>query len=75
MKKGDVLLLYTDGISEAMNSDYDQYTEIRLAETLVKYKDLSAKEICASVLQDVLEFSKNPAYSDDKTLVVIKRIN
>ncbi len=74
MDKGDILLMYTDGISEAMNSDYDQYTEVRLAETLIKNKDLSAKEICVNVLQNVLEFSKNPAYSDDKTLVVVKRV-
>ena len=74
LNKGDILLLYTDGISEAMNSEYDQYTETRLADTLIKFKDLSSKEICANVLQDVLEYSKNPAYSDDKTLVVIKRV-
>ncbi len=74
MNKGDILLLYTDGISEAMNSEYDQYTETRLADTLIKFKDLSPKEICVNVLQDVLEYSKNPAYSDDKTLVVIKRV-
>ena len=75
MSKGDILVMYTDGISEAMNSDFDQYTETRLAEVIIKFKDLTAKEICANILQNVLEYSKNPAYSDDKTLVVVKRIN
>ena len=56
-----------------MNSDFEQYTEKRLAENIKKFKDLSSKEICLNLLQDVLEFSKNPAYSDDKTIVVVKR--
>jgi len=67
--------MYTDGISEAMNSDFDQYTETRIAEMIKSLKDLTAKEICVNLLQNVLEYSKNPAYSDDKTLVVVKRIN
>ena len=75
MLKGDILVMYTDGISEAMNSDFEQYTEKRLAENIKKFKDLSSKEICLNLLQGVLEFSKNPAYSDDKTIVVVKRVN
>ena len=39
-----------------------------------KLKDLSPKEIAVSILEDVITFSKNGKYSDDKTLVVIKKI-
>jgi sigma-B regulation protein RsbU (phosphoserine phosphatase) len=75
MKKGDILVMFTDGISEAMDSKFEQYTEERLAEQIIKHKDLNAKEICTNIIQDVITFSENSAYSDDKTLVVIKKIN
>ena len=74
MRKNDILVMFTDGISEAMNSQFEQYTEERLAKLIVKLKDLCSKEICMSIIQDVISFSKNSAYSDDKTLVVIKKI-
>jgi len=75
MKKGDILVMFTDGISEAMNSNYEQYTEGRLADLLIKLKDLNPKEIGHNIIEDVIAFSKNGKYSDDKTLVVIKKVN
>lgn len=38
-----------------------------------KLKEKSAKEICIGILEDVIKFSKNGSYTDDKTIVVIKR--
>ena len=73
MKKADILVMFTDGISEAMNSEFEQYTEERLANLVIKLKDLSSKEICTNIIEDVISFSNNSAYSDDKTLVVIKK--
>jgi phosphoserine phosphatase RsbU/P len=72
--KGDILLLYTDGISEAMNTDYEMFEETRLVDRLKQYKDGSAKDICHNILQAVINFSQRSPYSDDKTIVVIKRI-
>jgi serine phosphatase RsbU (regulator of sigma subunit) len=40
---------------------------------LKKIKNKSAKEITYAVLEDVIKFSKRGAYSDDKTIVVVKR--
>jgi sigma-B regulation protein RsbU (phosphoserine phosphatase) len=75
MKKDDILVLFTDGISEAMNSQFEQYTEERLAKLIITLKDLNPKEICVRIIEDVMSFSKNSEYSDDKTIVVIKKIN
>ncbi len=73
--KGDVLLIYSDGVTESNDSEFNDYGEARLLELLKKVKHLSPKEITYSVLNDVIAFSKNAQYSDDKTLVVIKRIS
>ena len=71
--KGDVLLIYTDGITDAANTEEECYEEKRLEKTLKEVIHLSPKEIAYTVLNDVIHFSKDGTYSDDKTLVVIKR--
>lgn len=73
-KVNDILLLYTDGIMEATNEKFEFYGEERIKECLVKYKNNSPKEICNLICQDVSKFSANGIYSDDRTLVTIKRI-
>jgi phosphoserine phosphatase RsbU/P len=70
--RGDVLVMYTDGISEANNGE-DEYDVPRIMDVLRGNAGLSAKEICLSILQDVQTFSAEGVYSDDKTVVVIKR--
>jgi len=75
LEEKDILLLYTDGITEAANENFEFYTEERLKSQLEKYKDLSAKEICELIVEDVQKFNAGGKYCDDKTLVVIKRIN
>ena len=69
---GDVLLMYTDGISEANNGE-EEYEERRIIDTLRRTARLTAKEICLELIQDVQTFSAQGRYSDDKTVVVIKR--
>lgn len=69
----DILVLYSDGVTEAANSKGVFYGEQKLITIIKKLKDKSAKEICAGILEDVIKFSKNGTYTDDKTLVVIKR--
>ncbi len=71
---GDVMVLYTDGISEANNGE-DEYQEQRIVDVITRSAHLTAKEICVEILQDVQTFSAEGVYSDDKTVVVIKRKN
>jgi len=73
-EKGDILLLYTDGIVEATNEKFEFYGEKKLSELLIEHKDKSSKEICQLIVGDVSHFSANGVYSDDRTLVAIKRI-
>jgi sigma-B regulation protein RsbU (phosphoserine phosphatase) len=71
---GDVLLIFSDGVTESANSYFEQYGDERLEAILLSLKQKSPKEIVLTILEDVIKFSKNGLYSDDKTLVVIKRV-
>ncbi len=72
--QGDVLVIYTDGITEAANDKYQFYEEKRLERVIRKNMKKSSKEIAIHIIDDVLKFStENSKYQDDKTVVVIKR--
>lgn len=73
LAKDDILVLFTDGITEA-NDGEDEYGERRLEQVIMRNAGECPKRICQEILQDVQTFSANGVYSDDKTLVVIKRV-
>jgi len=71
----DMLLVYSDGITEAFNESQQEFSDERLL-TMLDSRDnlaLSATQIGENVLRAVAEFSGNTAQSDDITLMVIKR--
>ena len=72
--KGDVLLLFSDGIVESANTKFEPYGEEKLTEDLIKLNNRSSKGIVLTILENVIKFSKNGLYEDDKTLVAIKKI-
>lgn len=74
-EKDDVLLLYTDGVSEATDSNFALYSEEKLKKKLSEVAELEPKNICYEIMESVQRFSASSAYADDKTLVVIKRIS
>ncbi len=74
LSKGDIMLLYTDGVSEAMDAAGNQYTEKRLATLLTELKQEKAQNIARLIVEDVQKYSAKGKYSDDKTIVVVKRV-
>jgi sigma-B regulation protein RsbU (phosphoserine phosphatase) len=74
LAKGDILLLYTDGVSEAMDNMGVQYSEKRLAEKLIEYRNEKPQHIARMIIGDVQAYSAKNKYSDDKTIVVVKRV-
>ena len=70
---GDLLLLYTDGITEAANSQGDLYGEDRLVQHLIAGRALSPKDLTQHLLDDVQKYGTQGSYSDDRTLIVIAR--
>ena len=72
MDHGDVLVLYTDGITEAINFDYEEYGENRLIETVSKYYHLEAEILRNQIFDNVINFTDGFEQYDDITLVVLK---
>jgi phosphoserine phosphatase RsbU/P len=73
-EKGDLLLIYSDGIVEAANDKFQFYEEKKLENIIFQLVSKSPKEIALSIIDDVQKFSTSESkYQDDKTVVVIKR--
>lgn len=73
MKSGDILVIMTDGISEAQNENNEMLGTDIILESIRRNKDYSAKEIALSIIEKVQQFSAKTNYNDDKTLIVVKR--
>ncbi|MCP5101414.1 MAG: SpoIIE family protein phosphatase, partial [Chloroflexi bacterium] len=69
----DVILLYTDGITEAENHDQDQFGLEKLIELLTKYHQLGAKEMVAHMMEDVYTFIDGSQIHDDISMMIIKQ--
>jgi len=70
---GDVLVAYTDGITEAQNTEEAFYEEARLVSVIRSQLGRSAQNIQESVVQDIQEFVGAAPQFDDMTLMVVKR--
>jgi serine phosphatase RsbU (regulator of sigma subunit) len=68
----DKLVLYSDGITEAMNIDRAEYGEERLMALTAHSDTLNAEELRDAILQDVSEFLGSVSPQDDQTLVVVQ---
>ena len=73
LHRGDILLLYTDGIVEAPNEQGEMFGESRLIRALTQHRKRTPRELCALILEEVQVHSRMAEYSDDKTVVVVKR--
>lgn len=71
--KGDTLLLYTDGVNEAMNPANEEFGDDRLADILSKHSLKDCHELIGNVLEGVKAFAAGEPQSDDITLLAIKR--
>lgn len=71
MGDGDILILYTDGLSELENSKGEAFFPNHLEHVLRENKALPAKDICAAVKKAVTGFCSDP--QDDITFVIIKK--
>ena len=71
-ESGDSLVFYTDGITEALSPDEEQYGEMRLIDSIKNSAHMSAQNILDTILENVIEFTHGYLQSDDLTLVVLK---
>jgi sigma-B regulation protein RsbU (phosphoserine phosphatase) len=72
LDKGDIGVLYTDGITEAMNEAHDLFGMDRLQNAIYKNHESTTKEIADAVLADVNEFVGTAPQHDDETMIIFK---
>ncbi len=68
----DVLVLYTDGITEALNAREEEFGEERLIEVIRKNRARRAEELAAAIIKEVERFTEGTEQSDDITLLIVK---
>lgn len=69
---GDILVFYTDGISEAMNPHKDEFGEERIRDIVREHAHQSASEIANAMLDALQDFTGTEPQHDDMTLIVLK---
>lgn len=69
---GDIFLAYTDGISEAMDNDDDEFGEERLLSALREHKARTAADLIAEILERVDRFTAGAKQHDDMTLIAVR---
>ena len=71
---GDLLVLYTDGITEAENASLEMFGIELLEKTILASHGLSAQDLCEEILNAVRSFIGDHPQSDDITLMVIRSL-
>jgi len=69
---GDILALYTDGVTEAFNPEGEEFGEQRLIEALQRNRERPSQALLAAIVDEVQQFSSREVQHDDITLVVAK---
>ena len=72
LKKGDTVFFYTDGLSEARNSEGDEYGEDVLTETLLDLHNQGAKELLQAIRNRLDTFTQDVPKHDDVTIVAMR---
>lgn len=69
----ELLVVYTDGLTEAINRDEHEFEEERLLNCVVEHRDLSATALNSKIRDAVKAFAQDRPFDDDATILIIKR--
>jgi sigma-B regulation protein RsbU (phosphoserine phosphatase) len=72
LQTGDMLYLYTDGVTEAISADKSFFGEERLVETLERYTGLNARSVSVGVRRAITDFTLDAEQSDDITMLSLR---
>lgn len=72
LKKDDILILFTDGVTEAMNKNMEEFTDEKLERIVSGFKNETAGEILQQIRTEVEKFVDGATQSDDITLLIVK---
>jgi len=73
LRPGDLLVIQSDGVTEAMNVDHVQFGDERLQEIILANRNASASDIIDMVIREVRKHAGANPQSDDITIMVLKR--
>ena len=73
LNKSELIVIYSDGISEAMNEREEEYGESKLKNVILKHLKDSPGTMIDTILSEVKSFTGNAPQSDDMTLMIIKK--
>ena len=73
LEKGDMLLLYTDGLTETMNRNREEFGVERLKRTFIKGTDLKIEEQIQNIVDEAKTFANRAKITDDITLLILKK--
>ena len=74
LRPGDYVLMYTDGVTEALATGDREYGLARMKTVLRKNVGRSAQEIVTEIFKDLADFTKGYPQQDDQTIVVLRRL-
>jgi len=74
LEPGDVLVVFTDGISEAWGPDGEEFGEQRVADVIQQNSKLEARDLIEAILREVDNYSEGEHPTDDRTLIVLRRV-
>lgn len=74
LETNDIVIFYTDGVTEAINDKEEQFGKDRLFDLLKENKDLSSEKMVRKIIEKIEEFSRKRAQFDDITLMILKAI-
>jgi sigma-B regulation protein RsbU (phosphoserine phosphatase) len=69
---GDILVLYTDGITEAENPQGEEFGMERLSAVIQRGSSLSAEQLMNDIFQSAADFAREVGFNDDVTVLVVK---
>ena len=72
LRPNDLIIMYTDGVTEAMNAEEEEFGEESLLDTIQEDENLSAEALSQKIVQRVKSFAADDQQQDDITLVIIK---
>jgi serine phosphatase RsbU (regulator of sigma subunit) len=74
LEGGDLLLLYTDGLTEALNASGDEFGVQRLSEELLANAGDGAAAMLHRLSRSVIAFAGNESQHDDITLIALRKL-
>lgn len=74
LEPGDTMVLYTDGITEAIDPEEEEFGRERLGDCCIEHRALPVDDLAETIHKTVENFVQGVPYHDDRTLVILRRV-